>query len=816
LINLRAQGVITGSGPITVRVDGISVRDRTSPLVSAVPAFLQSGVSSTVCLQVTKPPGNGIEFSRLGVDLQLTLFNADAPGGVSGRVTIETGSATAGTSPGACADVTVVAPTANAGGDKSIADTDRQVGETVQLNGTASRDTDGRIVSYQWLETGREIGTGATTSVRLADGVHALILIVTDDSGASASDSVTINIAAPSGGQLTANAGADQRVGDTDGIAGENVTLNASNSVAAGSISSYQWLANGQVIGQGASPSVRLPNGDSLITLTIADSTGNTASDSVLVSVAAPNSSLLVANAGADQNLADTDSRDGEAVLLNASASSGTITAYRWLHNGQEIANGLTASVRLADGDHVITLVVIDAQGATGSDVMQISIARATTIPILADLPGLTPNERSVAVALDSLCPRLQALSDTETPEQGDLRKRCQGIRTTGVEQQVRALDELGAQDLNAVRTQTFNLSRAQLATLSDRLIALRSGARGLSLAGFNLESGDTVVPLELVAENARTTHGGGASADQRAEQSAADLLNDDVGLWLRGNISFGSKRRGTADSGFKANQWGVLGGIDYRFSPVNIVGMAAGYGRSQATFSPAGSGDLDTTAMTAALYATMYTKSGFYFDAIASYLRAGYSSDRRISYAEDDALIDASALGATAGGTMGVAATFGYDIILGALTIAPTMGYNYMVSQVDGFREHGAAGLDLEYNRQSYVSATVNSGLRLSYALKTAIGVFIPQLRGEYVREFIEDTQAFGVRFANDPFKDTPLIKVTSDVPDLSYMRVAGGISAQLLHGISGFCEYQRMIGQELFSYADLAFGLRIEASFR
>ena len=728
LINLRAQQVITGAGPITVRVDGISVRDRTSPLVSAVPVFLQPGVNSTVCLQVTKPPGNGIEFSRLGVELQLTLFNAEAPGGVSGRISIETGNAVAGISPDACADVTVT------------------------VNGPITT--------------------------------------------------------AP----LNANAGVDQRVGDTDGIAGENVTLNASNSVAGGSISSYQWLANGQVIGQGATPSVRLPDGESLITLTIADSTGNTASDSVLVSVAAPNSSLLVADAGADQNLADTDSRDGEVVLLNASGSSGAITEYRWLRDGQEIANGSSASVRLSDGDHVITLVVIDARAATASDVAQISVARAPTIPTLAELPGLTPNERSVAIALDSLCPRLQAVSEAETPDQADLRRRCQGIRTTGVEQQVRALDELSAQDLNATRTQTFNLSRAQLANLSDRLIALRSGARGLSLTGLNLESGDTVVPIELLAENVADKRGGGASADE----SAADLLDENVGLWLRGNMAFGRKNRGTADSGFDSNQWAVLGGVDYRFSPVNIVGMAAGYGRSQATFSPAGSGELETTAVTAALYATMYTRSGFYFDAITSYLRGGYSSDRRISYAEDDALIDVSALGTTAGATMGVAATFGYDIIFGALTIAPTLGYNYLVSQIDGFREHGAAGLDLEFNRQSYVSATLNSGLRVSYALKTAVGVFIPQLRGEYVREFIQDTEAFGVRFANDPFNDTPLIKVTSDVPDLSYIRVAGGISAQLLHGISGFCEYQRMIGQELFSYADVAFGLRLERSFR
>jgi uncharacterized protein YhjY with autotransporter beta-barrel domain len=183
--------------------------------------------------------------------------------------------------------------------------------------------------------------------------------------------------------------------------------------------------------------------------------------------------------------------------------------------------------------------------------------------------------------------------------------------------------------------------------------------------------------------------------------------------------------------------------------------------------------------------------------------------------FAEDDALVDVTASGSTSGGTLGVAFTFGYDVNLGPFTLAPTLGYNYMMSGVDEFRERGAAGLDLEYENQSYVSATAVGGLRMSVAINTAMGVLIPQIRGEYVREFIHDTQAFGVRFANDPFNDTPLIVVTSDEPDQSYMRLSGGFSAQLRYGISGFIEYQKLVGQDLFNYADVAIGLRVETSF-
>jgi outer membrane autotransporter protein len=257
------------------------------------------------------------------------------------------------------------------------------------------------------------------------------------------------------------------------------------------------------------------------------------------------------------------------------------------------------------------------------------------------------------------------------------------------------------------------------------------------------------------------------------------------------------------------------MGGLDYRFTSTSVVGLALGYGRSQVDFNPIGAGELDTTALTAALYTTMYSQKGFYVDAIASLLRAGYDSVRNLEFTEGGTPVELTARGDTGGSTFGFAFTLGYDFNVHAFTLAPSVGYNYLVSTIDGFRETGAAGLDLRFQDQTYVSGTANAGLRLSYAWKTAIGVIIPQVRGEYIREFIDDRETFGVRFANDPFDDTPLMIVKTDVPDRSYWRLSGGLSAQFAHGISGFVEYQQLDSLRYFDYADVALGLRFEASF-
>lgn len=736
----------------------------------------------------------------------LRLHITDNAGGVADdTVTITIGAA----------DVTV-APIANAGGDRAIADTNQADGEQVTLDASASTDADGQIVSYQWFIGTQVIATGVTATVTLNDGESFITLVVTDDNGNTGSDAVLVTVLARPQSFPVANAGADQTVADSDGQFGENVTLNGSASTDSdGTIASYQWIRNGLQIAAGSNPTVRLADGDNTITLQVTDDDGNTASDTLLVTVIGSPQALPLANAGADRSIADSDSAPGENVVLDGSASSdadGTIVSYQWILDGVAIATGSTPTVHLPDGENLITLIVSDELGNTASDVVTITIAQPAFVAILSALPGLTENQRSVAVAMDTLCPRLQARAQTLAGDQLDLLRRCNAITfgSTALEQ-ARALDQIAPEELNATRTQTLNLSRSQLINVADRLVALRKGAKGLSLVGLNLNTQDAYIPAEQVAKSLLHVFGGGASADEARES----LFDDRLGLWLRGNYSFGEKSESQADHGFDADQWAVLSGIDYRVTPTSVVGLSLGYGRSQADFNPIGAGELATSAMTAALYTTMYSKKGFYVDAIASLLRAGYDSVRNLDFTEGGVPVDLTARGNTNGDTVGLAVTIGYDVNVRAFTIAPSIGYNYLSSTIDGFREAGAAGLDLRFENQTYVSGTANAGLRVAYAWKTGVGVIIPQVRGEYIREFLDERETLGVRFANDPFDDTPLMIVKTDVPDRSYWRLSGGLSAQFAHGISGFIEYQKLDSLRYFDYADIALGLRFEASF-
>ena len=85
-------------------------------------------------------------------------------------------------------------PVANAGPDQTVTDSDGNGSETVALNGAGSSDPDGTISSYVWKEGATQIATGATPSVSLAVGTHTITLTVTDNAGATASDTVVVTV----------------------------------------------------------------------------------------------------------------------------------------------------------------------------------------------------------------------------------------------------------------------------------------------------------------------------------------------------------------------------------------------------------------------------------------------------------------------------------------------------------------------------------------------------------------------------------------------------------------------------------------------
>ncbi|RLG23282.1 hypothetical protein DRN85_09660, partial [Methanosarcinales archaeon] len=87
------------------------------------------------------------------------------------------------------------APIAEAGSNQTVTDADSNGSEQVTLNGSASYDSDGTIVSWVWTDDlGDTIPDGEITTAILSVGTHTITLTVTDDDGSTDTDTVTIII----------------------------------------------------------------------------------------------------------------------------------------------------------------------------------------------------------------------------------------------------------------------------------------------------------------------------------------------------------------------------------------------------------------------------------------------------------------------------------------------------------------------------------------------------------------------------------------------------------------------------------------------
>ena len=293
-------------------------------------------------------------------------------------------------------------PIANAGYDQSVA-----ANTNVILNGTASVDQDGSIVSYAWNQASGPavtiIDANSSTASFVAPEIKGepgtsnaftFNLTVTDDNGDTNTDQIIVNVATVPNQPPVANAGADQNV-----TANTNVTLNGSASIDNdGSIVSYTWsqtdgpavtLTNSNTsLASFIAPEIKGEPGTSnafVFNLLVIDDNGDTNSDQVIVNVTTVPNQPPMANAGENQLIkaTSTTTLDGRASVDN----DGAIISYSWQQlSGPNVtlnSTGIpgvvsftTYKIRGPKGsiqNYIFELTVTDDNGDTATDLVVVS-----------------------------------------------------------------------------------------------------------------------------------------------------------------------------------------------------------------------------------------------------------------------------------------------------------------------------------------------------------------------------------------------------------------------------------------------------------
>jgi len=272
-------------------------------------------------------------------------------------------------------------------------------GSTIGFSATGSSDPDGTVAKYEWDLDGNgtyetSTGAAATTSSSYATlGARTIRLLITDDSGATATATLSLNVVnhepEPS---FTAT--------PNPVLSGANTVLNASASKDPdGSIAKYEWDLDGngtyEINGGSTSSTTRsfATAGERAVGLRVTDNSGTTATTTRIVSVTnrAPTASFTATPSSVTS---------GTNTTLSAAGSSdpdGTVAKYEWDLDGNgsyetTSAGASTTTSYATQGTRTVGLRITDNLGATATTTRTVTVTNraptaaftATPAPVLA------------------------------------------------------------------------------------------------------------------------------------------------------------------------------------------------------------------------------------------------------------------------------------------------------------------------------------------------------------------------------------------------------------------------------------------------
>ena len=373
-------------------------------------------------------------------------------------------------------------------------------------------------------------------------------------------------------------------------------------------------------------------------------------------------------------------------------------------------------------------------------------------------------------------------------------------------EQLAHSLQQIATEEFAATETMASDISSSRMDPVITRLVELRSGVRGFSVAGL-LPDADAEA---LLANRKLGSNGalGGAAGDE---------LGSPLGGFINGSYGTGDRDNTDRANSFDFDSYNVAAGLDYRFGDDFILGAAISYYKIDADFDKkptVSGGSIDADGWGGSVYGTWY-KENFYIDAVAGYASSDYDTDRKIFIPSDNATIADIKETATASPesddyTFGIGA--GYNFNRGALNWGPYFRATYINVDIDDYREKGAelSGLNLAVDGQEWESMTTVLGAQVNYALNRDFGVLVPYARLGWTHQFENDATEMTAVYIDDPRKN--VLRARTDEPDEDYAELGIGVSAVFKGGMQAFFNYDTLLGLDELTTHLFTVGIRME----
>ena len=280
-----------------------------------------------------------------------------------------------------------------------------------------------------------------------------------------------------------------------------------------------------------------------------------------------------------------------------------------------------------------------------------------------------------------------------------------------------------------------------------------------------------------------------------------------------------------SAERGFEGDSQAIEAGLDYRVSDKVVIGGLLGGERSKYRFAAEASGVNFTPQASAGgsdadnKYLTLFANwaigqsgfievSGGYEKYSGSYQRFSVFQESRRQVAQTNVAVEGDADSKVRWASINA----GFDVSRERFSYGPFLGVSTVRATLDGYTERdlNGSGLAVRFSSTTRKSLLAHAGMRASYTFSGQSGVFVPQLRLEYQKDFADDPESLAASFALDP-RNTQL-QLTGRTWDRDGINAGFSLVAVLPNGWMPYLDYSTLLGYTSLKRQRLTLGLRVE----
>jgi uncharacterized protein with beta-barrel porin domain len=468
-----------------------------------------------------------------------------------------------------------------------------------------------------------------------------------------------------------------------------------------------------------------------------------------------------------------------------------------------------TVTISVGPGTNTLSFVTYNTgNGSAPSGFFLDDIFLTELTPIFGAIPGLTPNQTSVATYID-------AHDGTASGNFATLVTGLTGLagnpNSLGA-----ALDQLSPQSLQVFRHIAFDNATFTSQDLNDHLANLRDGLTGFD--GSELAITDsTLSPLlsqinsRLLAWNPSATPGllsdtpdsilGGVEMKNAKQMKpAASEPADPWSTFISGNVILAdlSHDQDLAHQDYTTGS--VMLGADYRIDNHWTLGALLAYGHTDADLDENGStATVDTYSP--GIYAS-YVDGGWYGNGLFSYGYNSYTEDRNISIGT----LTGTNQGAPQGNQYTGNLTGGYEFKSGNFKYGPTASVQYVNLGINSFSEDGPTALNVQ--SESDESFRSQLGMEARYVVRTGSVWLTPHASVTWQHEFLDNSNGITSQFNQI---GAGSFTVQTVQPDRDSALIDVGLNADVADNVTLFTDYQTEAGEDNYFSQSVQAGIKI-----